>query len=72
MHGHACAHTRARTHKHTYPHTHARPRAQAEGWDHRVTPSRRGERLIIKLAYTSTLSKLPAFHENLDRPTYIS
>ncbi|GBF92315.1 hypothetical protein Rsub_05517 [Raphidocelis subcapitata] len=42
----------------------------AEAWDHRVTPARRGSRAIIKLIYTSSGTKLPAFHANLSREAY--
>jgi hypothetical protein len=42
----------------------------AEGWEHRVTPVRRGSRAIIKLIYTSSTTKLPAFHANLAREAF--
>jgi hypothetical protein len=44
--------------------------AQAEGWEHRVLPVRRGSRRILKLAFTSTTLKLPAYEANLAREAY--
>lgn len=44
----------------------------AEGWDHRVTPVKRGGRTIIKFAYTSCAARLPAFTANLEREAYAS
>jgi hypothetical protein len=46
------------------------PCVQAEGWEHRVTPVKRGSRLILKMAFTSTRIKLPAFDANLHREAY--
>jgi hypothetical protein len=43
---------------------------QAEGWEHSVTPVKRGSRLILKMAFTSTRIKLPAFDANLHREAY--
>jgi len=43
---------------------------RAEGLEHRVTPSKRGERTIIKFAYTTTDLKLPAFDGNLAREAF--
>jgi len=43
---------------------------QAEGWEHRVLPVKRGSRLILKMAFTSTTIKLPAFETNLYREAY--
>ncbi|KAF8063663.1 hypothetical protein HT031_003518 [Scenedesmus sp. PABB004] len=40
---------------------------EAEGWEHRVVPSTRGSRTILKLAYATTTAKLPAFDANLTR-----
>jgi hypothetical protein len=43
---------------------------QAEGWLHRVTPVTKGSRTIIKLAYTTTHAKVPAFDANLSRVAF--
>jgi hypothetical protein len=43
---------------------------QAEGWEHRVLPVRKGSRTILKLAFTSSSIKLPAFDANLGREAY--
>jgi hypothetical protein len=43
---------------------------QAEGWEHRVLPVKRGSRLILKMAFTSTNIKLQAFDTNLHREAY--
>ncbi|KAF6261555.1 hypothetical protein COO60DRAFT_1625308 [Scenedesmus sp. NREL 46B-D3] len=43
---------------------------QAEGWEHRVLPVRKGRRCILKLAFTSSSIKLPAFSANLGREAY--
>eukprot|EP00775_Hariotina_reticulata_P008250 gene8250-8439_t len=43
---------------------------EAEGWDHQVLPVKRGLRTILKMAYTCTNAKLPAFAENLTREAY--
>ncbi|WIA22533.1 hypothetical protein OEZ86_009525 [Tetradesmus obliquus] len=43
---------------------------EAEGWEHRVLPVRKGVRTILKLAFTSSRSKLPAFDANLGREAY--
>lgn len=44
---------------------------RAEGWQHRVTPVRRGSRLIVKLAYAPKgAAKLPSFAQNLGRAAY--
>lgn len=44
---------------------------RAEGWQHRVTPVRRGSRLIVKLAYAPEgAAKLPSFAQNLGRAAY--
>lgn len=53
-------------------HTHPRAHTQAEGWEHRVTPVKRGGRLILKMAFTSTSIKLPAFDTNLEREAFTS
>jgi len=42
----------------------------AEGWEHRVTPVRRGERTILKFVLTTTDTKLTTFEDNLSRPNY--
>eukprot|EP00882_Tetradesmus_deserticola_P029487 GHRQ01033032.1.p1 GENE.GHRQ01033032.1~~GHRQ01033032.1.p1 ORF type:complete len:185 (+),score=84.41 GHRQ01033032.1:53-607(+) len=43
---------------------------QAEGWEHRVLPVRTGSRSILKLAFTSSSIKLPAYSANLGREAY--
>jgi len=44
---------------------------RAEGWQHRVSPVRRGSRLIVKLAYSPRgAAKLPSFALNLGRAAY--
>lgn len=39
---------------------------EADGVKHRVTPVTRGNRMIVKFAYTSCREKLPSWYDNLD------
>eukprot|EP00878_Enallax_costatus_P035194 GHUV01039194.1.p2 GENE.GHUV01039194.1~~GHUV01039194.1.p2 ORF type:complete len:113 (+),score=8.78 GHUV01039194.1:854-1192(+) len=43
---------------------------EAEGWEHRVLPVKKGVRTILKMAFTTTNMKLPAFEANLSREAY--